>query len=748
MPNNKETDNTTESEKKASGKIPEYGFIAAYFSNPDEEPYEDARQERETFLRFIDMLCLISVYQNEQFPEEAMDRVGTLLNDVDLMRALEPHEKKEFAAFKRVRYIFSKLLTKGKNALMEGRSVPISKLFFSGELGEAEALTVLIALSSSINRKYERIYGILQEEKNGILRPTVGLAHDFGRFFISEENNDISILLDPDSFMNTVLLEQVTTYKTGSEMSRELRLKPQALNYFYERNDVLGELSLCAEYRESPGEGYVSRPDKLFELKNVYGSMTELSETGIIEISGAPGSGKRHLLALAADTFVQKLLCVDFKALAVLSGEKQQALISDIILKSILEDDIVYIYDFPEGNDSSQTICRIIAAFQSKLNIIFIGPSKPIQDKIAESFRGNIYRIELDELDDRAQIRLWEEAAERQMGYFDDDISIEELVSKYTMSPGRIFEAVKNTIMLADITEDGFLIEKASLEEQIRRICSVSFGENAKRLKSPFEWNDLIIEPESERLLRHVCDRIRYKSRVNDDFGFGKKLPYGRGIAVVLYGPPGTGKTMAAQVLARELGLDIYRIDLSQISSKYIGETEKNLGAVFEAAKNSNAILFFDEADSLFAKRTEVSNSNDKHANAETAYLLQKIEEYSGMSVLATNNMQNFDVAFKRRMTYLIPVGIPDEETRRKLWQQSFPQDAPLAADVDFEILAKSVEISGSYIKSSAIAAAYRAAAENRSITMLDIAEAADLECMKTGKMGVKNDILQAQYSG
>ena len=726
----------------------EYGFTDAYFTDPGEEPFASAQEERETYLRFIDMLCMISIYQNENKPEEAVDRVGTLLRDVDLMKALEPHDKVQFPAFNRIRFIFSKLLLKGKNSLLDGKTVPLSRLFFSGELREVEILTVLVALSSSINRKYERIYGILQEEKDGILRPTVGLVHDLGRFFIPEEENDVSILLNPDSFMNIILLEQASAYKTGSEMSREIRLRNQAINFLFDRKEVLGELALCSEYRETSEYDYVCRPEVVYELKNVYGAMTEMQEIGVIEIAGEMGAGKRHIMGLVANTFVQKLLCVSFRSMEVLSNEKQQELISDIVLKSILEDDVIYVYDFPDGAEHERNISRIMASFQAYLRIIFIGPAKPLHERVASGLKGNVYRVELPEIDDKAQAKLWMEAAERMQGVFSADVNLEELVSKYTMNPGRIFEAVKNTIMLADVTEDGFLLEKEKLEEQIRRICSVSFGENAKRLKSPFVWEDLIIEPESERLLKHVCDRIRFKSKVNDDFGFGKKLPYGRGISVVLYGPPGTGKTMAAQVLARELGLDIYRIDLSQISSKYIGETEKNLGAVFEAAKNSNSILFFDEADSLFAKRTEVSSSNDKHANAETAYLLQKIEEYSGMSVLATNNMQNFDAAFKRRMTYLIPVGIPDEETRKKLWKQAFPEDAPLSADVDFDILAKAVEISGSYIKSSAIAAAYRAAAENRNITMMDIAEATDLECMKNGKMGVKNDILQELYNG
>lgn len=157
------------------------------------------------------------------------------------------------------------------------------------------------------------------------------------------------------------------------------------------------------------------------------------------------------------------------------------------------------------------------------------------------------------------------------------------------------------------------------------------------------------LAPEAETELRRACDRLRRRGTVNIDYGFDKKLPYGRGLSVLLYGPSGTGKTMAAKVMANDLGLDLYCIDLAQISSKYIGETEKNLTAFFDAARYSNAILFFDEADALFAKRTDVSTSNDRHANAETAFLLQKVEEYPGVTILATNHTQNFDPAFRRR---------------------------------------------------------------------------------------------------
>lgn len=301
-------------------------------------------------------------------------------------------------------------------------------------------------------------------------------------------------------------------------------------------------------------------------------------------------------------------------------------------------------------------------------------------------------------------------------------------------------------MLASEIGEDGFLLSKQELEDEIRHQCSGSLDRYAVRMESPFVWEDLQLSKQSQALLKRAIDRVRYRSIVNDMYGFAKKLPYGRGLSIVLYGPPGTGKTMTAQVFAKELGLAIYRIDLSQIGSKYIGETEKNLGAVFDAARFSNAVLFFDEADALFTKRTEVSNSNDRHANAETAYLLQKIEEYSGVSILATNVMQNFDNAFKRRMTYMIPIEQPKEEERLLLWENVFPKETPLEDGLPFALYAKVAELTGSGIKAAALSAAYLAAAEHRSITNQDIVEAIDFEYRRSGRTGISQELYTAQY--
>jgi SpoVK/Ycf46/Vps4 family AAA+-type ATPase len=194
---------------------------------------------------------------------------------------------------------------------------------------------------------------------------------------------------------------------------------------------------------------------------------------------------------------------------------------------------------------------------------------------------------------------------------------------------------------------------------------------------------------------------------------------------------------MSAQVIANALGLPLYRINLAQVISKYIGETAKNLDAIFTEARNSNVVLFFDEADALFAKRTDVKDSNDRHANSESAYLLQKVEEYPGVSILATNLMHNFDEAFRRRINYMVNIGMPSPEQRLLLWQQMAAAGAPLGDDVDLQTLARELEFSGSVIKSASLQAAFYAAEAGGvegCIAMRDYIRAVRLELNKLGK--------------
>jgi len=212
-------------------------------------------------------------------------------------------------------------------------------------------------------------------------------------------------------------------------------------------------------------------------------------------------------------------------------------------------------------------------------------------------------------------------------------------------------------------------------------------------------------------------------------------------VTMLFSGPPGTGKTMGAEVISRELGLDMYKIDLSTVVSKYIGETEKNLERIFKEAETSNAILFFDEADSLFGKRSEVRDSHDRYANIEIAYLLQRMEAYDGVTILATNLRANLDEAFTRRLQFAVDFPFPEEDYRLRIWQALFPPDVPRSPEIDFGLLAHRFRLAGGNIKNIIVSAAYLAASDGGLVRMRHLLHGTRRELRKMGKLVDEEDM-------
>jgi SpoVK/Ycf46/Vps4 family AAA+-type ATPase len=234
---------------------------------------------------------------------------------------------------------------------------------------------------------------------------------------------------------------------------------------------------------------------------------------------------------------------------------------------------------------------------------------------------------------------------------------------------------------------------------------------------------------------------VRGRPKVLDTWGVGRKLASSRGVTVLFAGPPGTGKTMAAEIIAGELGLDLYRIDLSTIVSKYIGETEKNIERIFQEAEQSNAILFFDEADALFGKRSEVRDSHDRYANIEISYLLQRMEAYNGVTILATNLRGNLDEAFTRRLQFAVNFPFPEAEDRIRIWKTLFPSEVPRAAEVDLVHMAETFRLAGGNIRNVIVSAAYLAAADGDIVTMAHLLHATRRELQKMGRLVREEDL-------
>jgi ATPase family associated with various cellular activities (AAA) len=257
-------------------------------------------------------------------------------------------------------------------------------------------------------------------------------------------------------------------------------------------------------------------------------------------------------------------------------------------------------------------------------------------------------------------------------------------------------------------------------------------GDLARRIDATAGWDELVIPATQRQTLREIVLHVRHRFRVHHTWGFAARGARGLGINALFAGPSGTGKTMAAEVLARELGLDLFRIDLSAVVSKYIGETEKNLRRVFDAAEGGGAVLLFDEADALFGKRSEVRDSHDRYANIEVSYLLQRMESYRGLSVLTTNQKQALDGAFLRRLRAVVPFPFPDAPQRAEIWRRVFPPETPTEG-LDMNRLAR-LNVSGGHIRNIAVSAAVLAAEHGSPVRMAHVAAAARSEYAKLEK--------------
>jgi hypothetical protein len=277
-------------------------------------------------------------------------------------------------------------------------------------------------------------------------------------------------------------------------------------------------------------------------------------------------------------------------------------------------------------------------------------------------------------------------------------------------------------------------LTSADLFEAARGRCGAELGSLARKVESVFGWDDIVLPDDSRAQLREICARVEQRDRVIDGWGFRRTLGAGLGVSALFAGSSGTGKTMAAGVLANALQLDLHAIDLASIVSKYIGETSKNLDRIFRAAEDSNAILFFDEADALFGRRSEVRDSHDRYANVEIAYLLQKMEAYDGVAILATNLRQNLDEAFARRLAFTVHFPFPAADDRLEIWQRVWPEEVPLGDDVDLPDLAGRFRLSGGSIRNAALAAAFLAATDGAAVGRDHLLRAVRREYQKLGR--------------
>lgn len=308
----------------------------------------------------------------------------------------------------------------------------------------------------------------------------------------------------------------------------------------------------------------------------------------------------------------------------------------------------------------------------------------------------------------------------------------DELASRFPMDPLAAAEVAVDLSCLQSMESRPLTI--SDVAGCIRGRAGLALTAGMKLVHPQCGWDDLVLPADRHQQLREVVERLRHQTRVLDEWGFLSGRSGARGVRLLFAGPPGTGKTLAAEVLAQVLEVDLLVVDVSRVVSKWIGETEKNLSAVFDAAERAQAVLFFDEADALFGKRTEVSDAHDRYANLETAYLLARLEKFEGIAILATNLRDNIDGAFVRRLEFVVEFEEPGREERYRLWTGHVPKDAPLATDVNLYTLAALYPVVGGTIRNAAVAAAFLAATEGTPIAMTHFIHAIRREYEKAGR--------------
>ncbi len=437
------------------------------------------------------------------------------------------------------------------------------------------------------------------------------------------------------------------------------------------------------------------------------GAGGEQTASPVVSLNGADAAGKRAVAAGAAASFGRRLHSMQ-AADVPQSVAEREALARLWERESVLQASALLV----EMNEADATHA-VVSFVEGVRGMVFVSARDPVRLRARASFGVEVCKPSAAE-----QRALWQSA----LGPLASGLNghLESLTAHFNLGA----DAIRAASVQARAAEDD---DAAAVGEALWSACRVRgrsrLEDMAQRIEPAATWDDLVLPAYQLRVLREIAAQVRGRGVVYESWGFAARSARGLGVSALFSGTSGTGKTMAAEVLAGALRLDLYRIDLSQVVSKYIGETEKNLRRVFDAAEESGAVLLFDEADALFGKRSEVKDSHDRYANIEVSYLLQRMEAYRGLAILTTNLKTALDTAFMRRLRFLVHFPFPDAAQRAEIWRRVFPPGAPVEG-LSCEKLAR-LSVAGGHIRNIALSAAFLAAEEGAGISMSHILRAA-----------------------
>ncbi len=633
--------------------------------------------------------------------------------------------------------------------------LPLLEIVERFDLDGFERDVLLLALAPTLDKSFGRYFGLL---RNDPLRQQLDVDLAFSVHSTSmAERIEMRRYFAPNAPLVThhlIALDRHRLEISDSFVSLGIRLPQRVLGW------LLGEENLDEALQ---GFTQVIEADVTFDqvvlpphihqsILTMISNHTEYLETlenwsitdsisygrGIVMLfSGAPGTGKTMTARAIAHHLGKRLLLVDPQQIFDLKRPVEDNL-KDLFREAKLQDAIVFFDDceglFIHRTQGNQQLSLILSAIEQYDGMIILSTNQPSWLDPALD-RRVLYRISFDHPSVSLRRQIWERHLPNTVPVA-DDVNLERLAMLYDFTGGYIKNAVLVAINRALMrSERPAVIRQEDLESAASSQLRSHLSEFADHNRTPLRLHDLILPEDTMNQVQEILDAARSRSIVLQEWGFGEKFTTGRGLSALFDGEPGTGKTLCAEILAAELSLPLYRIQVSSVLSKYIGETEKNLTKIFKEAEQTHCVLLFDEADSLFSKRTDVKSVQDRYANMEINVLLQLMERYEGLVLLTTNLKHSIDKAFERRLNFKISFPFPEAEYRHQIWTHLFPPSAPMEEAIDFDGISESFELSGGSIKNAVIRSAYRAAARPSKISMDDIVEAAKRECAAAGKL-------------
>jgi hypothetical protein len=605
----------------------------------------------------------------------------------------------------------------------DDQSLPLLAMVDSFGLNAIDVFILLLALAPDVDRRYERIFAFLQDDVS-LRRASVHLimnllGGDVAQRTAVWQRMQVGMPLRDHGL---IVLEAAPNRPNSAALTQLVRVDERVVGHVMGDNGIDERILNAVEFMTENAHSHIA-PAQLQVLSEQFvhapliamqgRQMLEMTETALMLCA----AHRMPLLRIrGADLKRPDQPLLPEWRLALREGYLQRAALLVTDWDDLLDDK----RKFP------RECWKLLVRYPAP---VFLCMSEMWEPDDAHRQR-RMLRLKFAIPDFDARLAIWRSA----LGSTRIAESVlHELAARYRFDRTQVSRAVQHARDL--VASDGAVLDDKTLQSGAQALSRIHLGQYARHVEARANWSNLILPAEQVIILRELIDRARLGHVVQNEWGFGSGFTKANGISALFAGDSGTGKTLSAQVIAGELGLPLYKIDLSGVVSKYIGETEKNLRTIFEAAHANNAILFFDEADALFGKRSEVKDAHDRYANIEVAYLLQQIEEYEGIAILATNLRQNLDDAFTRRLDFLIDFPFPDSEYRERIWAVHFPARAPLAADVNLGELAKRYELAGGNIRNAALAAAYLAAADGGEITRQHIQNAIRREHQKMGRL-------------